>query len=98
MASNQALLAELTSARDELLILFEEVLRKLWAARTAQEVAIEAGLASDTLTDAADASPPVSPAQLADLVRPLEAEEHQMRTVLDQINARRDQAAAGSLH
>jgi len=36
MPSNQALLAELTSARDELLILFEEVLRKLWAARTAQ--------------------------------------------------------------
>ncbi len=87
-------LAELTKARAELITLLGDTLRKLGNARTAQFVANEAHFPLDMPIDLNDGDTPISPLQLADMVREFESEVARIREMIAQVDNRLAQVAA----
>jgi len=90
-----SLLAELASARDDLVKLRTDALRKLLAARSALAIATLAGFGPDTVCESGDGGTPLTVAQLADLVKQCESEESRVRELLAQVDARLAEGSAG---
>jgi hypothetical protein len=83
-----SLLADLVSARDDLVALQADALRKLLAARSALAIANMAGLGPNTVCQSTDGGTPLTVAQLADLVKQCESEESRIRELLARVDSR----------
>jgi len=67
--ARETLLADLASARADLVAIQADTLRKLLAARSAIAIATLASLGPETVCEAGDGGAPLTVARLADLVR-----------------------------
>lgn len=79
---------DLAAARDELVRHVADVIRGLWAARTAQSLAARLALTPEVRTDVASEEPAISPAEIDAAVVQLEAERQRLKTTIEEIDVR----------
>ena len=96
-----SLLADLASARADLIEIYASTLHRLSAARSAQWIAATAGFSAETRVELGAGGTPISPAQLAASIKQIESEITRVRDVLAQVDAqiaKVSPAARGSVH
>jgi len=99
--ARESLLADLASARADLIEILKDAIRKVLAAQSALAIAYMAGFAPDTVCESGDGVAPLTVAELAELVKQCESEESRIRELLAQVDERFAQIsppAQGEVH